>query len=61
MVVLVTDSLDNCWYIEHQLIKHKIEYDITLNTDNIGLETPYLIVDGVPLDTKRALKWIRGA
>ena len=45
--------------LEWLLIINHIEYEVETpkqSTYNIG--TPYLIVDGVPLDLDRAIKWI---
>ena len=53
------------WDFEHETDLEKllqeadIEYQLALDLGNYGLVTPYLVVDGVPLDKKRAKIWIK--
>jgi hypothetical protein len=42
------------------LRKYKIEYKLEILPPDRGLLYPYLVVDGVPLDYERAVKWIEG-
>ena len=59
MVELVTYYPGQINMLEWLLIINHIEYEVKTpkqGTHNIG--TPYLIVDGVPLDIDRATKWI---
>lgn len=58
MVKLVTDNPDQINALEWQLITHHIPYEIE-KVDRFSIDTPYLIVDGVPLDLERSLKWIK--
>lgn len=44
--------------LEWELIVNKIDYRCE-EWNKFGLDTPYLIVDGVPLDFDRAIKWIK--
>lgn len=37
-----------------------ISYATDANAADIGIGFPYLLVDGVPLDEERAIKWIKG-
>ena len=46
--------------LEKELNKANIEYQLVLDMGHYGIKPPHLIVDGVPLDYKRSLKWIRG-
>jgi hypothetical protein len=57
LVVLVKSDLQDDSNIERALINAKIEYQMAFPS-SWGNGHPYLIVDGVPLDEKRALKWI---
>lgn len=45
--------------LELKLIAANIDYNLVENTVDYGLSPPYLVVDGVPLDKKRALVWIK--
>lgn len=44
--------------LEKALQRADIEYQLCLDLGNYGLKTPYLVVDGVPLDFSRAIKYI---
>ena len=46
--------------LEQALQNADIEYQLCVDLGNYGIKTPYLVVDGVPLDKERSLKWIRG-
>ena len=60
MVELVTNNPYNSdFYLELKLIAANIEYKWVDNPADYGLKPPYLVVDGVPLDKKRALVWIK--
>ena len=53
----------NTWEIsmlEWALKKNDIPYEIDVDAPDCGLDYPYLVVDGVPLDMGRAFKWIEG-
>lgn len=45
--------------LEKLLQEANIEYQLALDLGNYGLKAPYLVVDGVPLDKKRAKIWIK--
>ena len=61
MVKLVLDDLEQISFLEMELDKRGIEYQKISNKNHIPpLEVPFLLVDGVPLDFNRALKWLRG-
>lgn len=45
--------------LERELQNADIEYQLCLDIGNYGLKPPYLVVDGVPLDFNRSLKWIK--
>ena len=46
--------------LEWMLKINEIPYQIEFEAPDCHLGFPYLIVDGVPLDFERAIKWIRG-
>ena len=58
MVTLFVSDLQQTTFLEQGLILKNIKYDIQLSDGRYGLDTPYLLVDGVPLDEKRAWKWL---
>lgn len=60
MVKLVIDNREQITILEYLLIAHGIDYEIELNDGRWGIDAPYLIVYGAPLDKKRAIRWIRG-
>lgn len=60
MVLLVTNNPYNSdFHLELKLIAANIDYKIGESTVDYGIKPPYLVVDGVPLDKKRALVWIK--
>lgn len=58
MVKLVTDNPNTISALEWQLITHHISYEIE-SVARFSIDTPYLIIDGVPLDLERSMKWIK--
>lgn len=60
MVTLYVDDLDQITTLEYLLYINGIDHDIKQNEGRFGMESPYLMVYGVPLDEKRAIKWISG-
>lgn len=46
--------------LERELQRADISYQLCLDLGHYGFKPPYLVVDGVPLDFNRALKWIKG-
>lgn len=59
MVELVTNELSKRSNLERELIAANIQYQIVLDIGNYGVKPPFIVVDGVPLDEKRALVWIK--
>ena len=59
MVELYLWDFDDNTDLEQMLIDADIEYQLALDMGDYGLVTPYLVVDGVPLDKKRAKIWIK--
>lgn len=59
MVTLVLYDYDQLSFLEEALIKSKIEYELSVEEEPIGIKPPYLIVDGVPLSENKAMKWIK--
>ena len=58
MVTLFVSDLDQLTILEYLLTIHGIAHDIKLNDGRFGLQSPYLLVYGVPLDEKRAIRWV---
>lgn len=58
MIKLCANSLE-ITMLEWELRVHGIPHLVVVNPPDCGLEFPYLIVDGVPLDEERAMKWIK--
>lgn len=58
MVKLVTDNSDQISILEWELIRNNIDYTI-VKCSRYNITKPYLIVDGIPLDFERSLKWIK--
>jgi hypothetical protein len=57
MVQLCTDSWQYS-ILEWLLLRNDIKYEFCLPAPECGITPPYLIVDGVPLDMDRSIKWI---
>lgn len=58
MVTLFVSDLDQLTILEYLLYINGIKHKIKLNDGRFGLSSPYLLVYGVPLDEKRAIRWI---
>ena len=58
MVKLVTDNSDQISILEWELIRNNIDYTI-VKCSRYKITKPYLIVDAIPLDFERSLKWIK--
>lgn len=58
MVKLVVGNFEQVTMLEWLLMLHGIEYKCYIPVADIGLYTPYLVVDGVPIDFNRSIKWI---
>lgn len=59
MIKLVVEDFDQITILENMLEQHNIAYDLELCTKSYGLRPPFLVVNGVPLDMGRAIKWIK--
>lgn len=62
MVKLILDKLDyfeQVSILEYTLIQADIPYEISTKSCDCGICPPYLVVDGVPLDYERSLKWVK--
>ena len=61
MVKLIVNNLEQITILEYLLIKQNIQFFAELegDTNDYGLIPPYMIVDSVPLDFNRSLKWIK--
>ena len=63
MVKLIVDDFDQITMLEQLLTQKDIPYEIELGDKSrreYGLRPPHLIVDGVPLDFNRSIKWLKG-
>lgn len=60
MVCLVVENFYQVSILEHLLLQNGIVYELLLSRKNIGIQPPYLVVDGVPIDMERSFKWIEG-
>ena len=60
MVKVCVSDLEQVTTLEWLLTKTHIPFEVCLNECDNGIATPYLLVDGVPLDFERSLKWLRG-
>ena len=60
MVELIVSDLCQMTLLEFLLERNNISYIIKKKpqTSNFGFETPYLIVNGIPLNFDKSLKWI---
>lgn len=58
MVSLIVDNLAQITMLENALLSAKIEYELGIDDGKYGIQPPYLLVYGVPLDELRAFKWI---
>lgn len=45
--------------LERALQNANFQYQICLDIGKYGLATPYLVANGIPLDKKRAMIWIK--
>ena len=62
VVKLILDKMDDFEQVsmlEYALIQADIPYEIAVQECDCGIRPPYLVVDGVPLDDNRAMKWIK--
>ena len=61
MVKLIVNNLEQITILEYLLTKQNIQFFAELegDTNDYGLIPPYMIVDSVPLDFNRSLKWIK--
>lgn len=59
MVKLRVDDFEQITTLEWLLENNHISYEVEINNVNNGLCPPYLVVDGVPLDFNRSIKWIK--
>ena len=60
MIKVISNNLDQVSILENMLIQRNIYYEVRHADKCIGINEPYLEVDGVPLDMGRAIKYIEG-
>lgn len=58
-VILVVDEVNQLNFLEQELVRSNIKHTVEVRATDYGLSKPYLLVDGIPLDLFRALKWIK--
>lgn len=58
MIKLIVDDTDQVSLLESMLIDKDIPYTVEKRTSDCGLDPPYLVVHGAPLDFKHAIRWI---
>lgn len=59
MVELIVTDFDQISLLDWMLANNKIEYSVKKETTDVGLEVPYLRVDGVPIGFNASMKWIK--
>jgi hypothetical protein len=59
MVKLMVDDFDQISILENMLEQNNISFVLELSNWSYGIRPPFLIVNGVPLDMGRAIKWIK--
>lgn len=58
MVELIVSDELQLTMLEMMLMSEDIDFNVSTN-QQYDMATPYLIVDGVPLDEERSVKWIK--
>lgn len=59
MVYLFVDNIDDESELEKALTEKNIVFQVLFDIYVYGLNPPYILVDGVPLDEERAWKWLK--
>lgn len=59
MIKLVVNDYEQMTILEQALMSENVAYELELAGQSIGITPPYLIVDGVPLDSYRAMNWVK--
>ena len=59
MVKLIIDDLVYVTRLEMMLKLANIDFEVEYEERSIGIPKPYLRVNGVPLDLRRATTWIK--
>ena len=59
MVYLFVDNFDDASELEQAMKNKGVEFQVAVDIYVYGLRTPYIVVDGVPLDEERAWKWLK--
>lgn len=59
MVKLLVSDFEQITTLEWLLEKNGIPYELEIDTVNNGIHPPHLVVDGVPLDFNRSIRWIK--
>lgn len=58
IITIFVDDVDQLSLLEYMLIRANLDYTTEVNDGRYGLQSPYLLIDGVPLDLIRSYKWI---
>lgn len=60
MLKIVVDDIYQVSFLEMELVNRGISFERVCNEDYAQVfDRPFLIIDGVPLDFERSLKWIK--
>lgn len=58
-VTLMVNDLDQLTMLEYMLVNANIDYTVQVSDGKYGIESPHLIVHGVPIDERRSYQWIK--
>lgn len=59
MVELFVTDFEEETALQKALNQANIEYQLGIDLEGYGIQAPYLVVNGVPLDEKHAMIWIK--
>lgn len=58
-VILRLNDPDQFTFLEYLLVMANVDYVVEVSDGKYGITPPYLIVNGVPIDEERSLKWVK--
>ena len=58
MITVIVSDINQISILEDLLRKAKVDFGVTLRRENLALATPYMEVDGVPLDLTASITYI---
>jgi hypothetical protein len=59
MIKLVLADIGQITFLETVLMSADIDYETAIYKGEYGIQPPYLLVYGTPLDEVRAIEWIK--